>query len=232
VLKFFCQSSYGCFKQNSLGAKIRKRAAGPVYILYTQKGEIAKLSETITISEKQGLCFDDIRFQGKVGMGVTPYLYTMEWTWIILGIILTIIAIAGSVLPLLPGPPIAYVGLLLQQLRTDKPFTTKFLIFWAAVVVLSMILDYLVPIWGTKKFGGTKYGVWGCTLGFIAAFWLGPWGVVIGPLIGAFIGEMIAQDSSRIALKAAFGSFVGFLLGSFLKLVICFFMLYHVVASI
>lgn len=156
----------------------------------------------------------------------------MEWTWIILGIVLAVIAIFGSVLPLLPGPPIAYAGLLLQQLRTEKPFSTNFLLLWLAIVVVSMILDYLIPIWGTKKFGGTKYGVWGCTLGFLAAFWLGPWGVIIGPLIGAFIGEMIAQNNSTNALRAALGSFIGFLMGSFLKLVICFFMLYYIISSI
>lgn len=156
----------------------------------------------------------------------------MEWIWIVTGIILAVIAIAGSILPLLPGPPVAYVGLLLQQLRPEKPFTTNFLIFWAALVVLSLLLDYLIPIWGTKKFGGTKYGVWGCTIGFIAAFWLGPWGVIIGPLAGAFIGEMIAQKNSTVAFKAAMGSFIGFLLGSFLKLVICFFMLYYILTSI
>lgn len=156
----------------------------------------------------------------------------MEWFWIVLGIVLCVVAIAGSVLPLLPGPPVAYIGLLLQQLRAEKPFTTHFLIFWFAIVVVALLLDYLIPIWGTKKFGGTRYGVWGCTLGFIAAFWLGPWGVIIGPLLGAFIGEMIAQNNSTAAMRAALGSFVGFLLGSFLKLVVCFFMLYYVISSI
>lgn len=156
----------------------------------------------------------------------------MDWLWIILGLLLCIAGIAGSLLPLLPGPPIAYVGLLVQQLREPNPFTTKFLLIWAAVVVATLILDYLVPIWGTKKFGGTKYGVWGCTLGFLAAFWMGPWGVVIGPFVGAFIGEYIANQHSQKAFKAAVGSFVGFLLGSFLKLVVCFFMLYYVIASI
>lgn len=156
----------------------------------------------------------------------------MEWLLIIAGIVLSIIGIAGSVLPLIPGPPIAFAGLLLQQLRTDAPYSTGFLIFWAAIVIVSLVLDYFIPIWGTKKFGGTKYGVWGCTLGFIAAFWLGPWGIILGPFAGAFIGEMIAQQNSTIALKAALGSFVGFLAGSFLKLIICFFMLYYIVTAI
>ena len=144
----------------------------------------------------------------------------MEWTWIIIGVILAIIAIAGSILPLIPGPPIAYAGLLLQQLRDDKPFSTNFLLLWAAIVVISLILDYVIPIWGTKKFGGTKYGVLGCTLGFLAAFWIGPWGIIVGPFVGAFIGEMIAQQNSNIAFKAALGSFVGFLTSTFLKLVV------------
>jgi uncharacterized protein YqgC (DUF456 family) len=155
----------------------------------------------------------------------------MEWLWITLGIIFCIVGIAGSLLPLLPGPPIAYAGLLLQQFRDPNPFTTKFLLIWAAIVVVSLVLDYLIPVWGTKKFGGTKYGVWGCTLGFLAAFWMGPLGVIIGPFVGAFVGEMIGGQDSQKSFKAALGSFVGFLLGSFLKLVICFFMLYYIISS-
>ncbi len=156
----------------------------------------------------------------------------MDWFWIILGIILIVIGIVGSLLPLLPGPPIAYVGLFLQIFREPDPFTSRFLWIWAGIVVVSLILDYLIPITGTKKFGGTKYGIWGCTIGFLLAFWMGPLGVIIGPFIGAFVGEMIAGKDSKKSFRAALGSFVGFIMGSFLKLVICFMMLYHVFKSI
>ncbi len=156
----------------------------------------------------------------------------MEVILIILGIILVLVGIGGSLLPLLPGPPVAFVGLLIQQMRDPNPFTWKFIWFWAAITAITLILDYFIPIWGTKKFGGTKYGVWGCTLGFLAAFWLGPWGIILGPVVGAFIGEYIAQRNSNNALKAAFGSFVGFLFGSLMKIVVCFFMLYYVIVSI
>src|SRR5690606_1041882 len=148
----------------------------------------------------------------------------MEWVIIVLGILLAVAGVAGSLLPALPGPPIAYAGLWLQQLRDPNPFTLKFLLLWGALTLATMILDYYVPIWGTKKFGGTKYGVWGCTLGFLAAFWMGPMGVIIGPFVGAFLGELLARQNSANALKAAIGSFVGFLTGSFLKLLVCFFM--------
>jgi uncharacterized protein YqgC (DUF456 family) len=156
----------------------------------------------------------------------------MEWVIIVLGILLAVAGVAGSLLPALPGPPIAYAGLWLQQLRDPNPFTLKFLLLWGALTLATMILDYYVPIWGTKKFGGTKYGVWGCTLGFLAAFWMGPMGVIIGPFVGAFLGELLARQNSANALKAAIGSFVGFLTGSFLKLLVCFFMIYYIVASI
>jgi uncharacterized protein len=156
----------------------------------------------------------------------------MEWLWISLGIILIVTGILGSLLPLLPGPPIAYVGLLLQLFRDPIPFSTNFILIWGGIVAVTLILDYLIPVWGTKKFGGTKYGVWGCTIGFLLAFWMGPWGVIIGPFIGAFVGEMIGGQDSRKSFRAALGSFVGFLLGSFLKLVVCFMMLYYVIKSI
>jgi uncharacterized protein YqgC (DUF456 family) len=156
----------------------------------------------------------------------------MDWLWITLGILFCIVGIAGSVLPLLPGPPVAYAGLLIQQLRDPDPFTTKFLLIWAGIVVITLVFDYLIPVWGTKRFGGTKWGIWGCTIGFIAAFWLGPFGVIIGPFLGAFIGEMLGGQDSKRSFKAALGAFVGFLFGSFLKMVACFVMLYYTIASI
>jgi uncharacterized protein YqgC (DUF456 family) len=156
----------------------------------------------------------------------------MDWLWITLGIILVLIGIAGSILPILPGPPIAYAGVLLQQLREHSPFSSKFLWVWAGIVVVSLVLDYIIPAWGTRKFGGTRYGVWGCMLGFFLAFWMGPWGIIIGPFMGAFAGEMIAGQDSKKSFRAAVGSFVGFLLGSLLKMTICFMLLYFVIKSV
>jgi uncharacterized protein len=156
----------------------------------------------------------------------------MEWLWIILGIVFVVVALAGSLLPALPGPPVAYIGLLIQQLREPNPFTAKFLLLWLALTLVVVVLDYYVPVWGTKKFGGTKYGMWGCTLGFLAAFWMGPLGVVIGPFVGAFIGEMIADQNSQRALRAAMGAFLGFLGGSLIKILVCALMGYYIIASI
>ena len=155
----------------------------------------------------------------------------MNEIWIILGIILMLLGIAGTIFPLLPGPPLCYLALLLQQFREHKPFSLQFMLIWGGIVLLVLLLDYLVPVYGTKKFGGSKYGIWGCSLGFIAAFWLGPWGIILGPFVGAFIGEWLANRDSTQALKAAMGSFTGFLFGTLLKLVTCLVMAYYFIAA-
>lgn len=152
--------------------------------------------------------------------------------WIILGVVLVILGILGSIFPLLPGPPLCYLGLLLQQFRAEKPFSVQFMLVWAVIIGVVILLDYLVPIYGTKKFGGSKYGIWGCTLGFIAAFWMGPLGIIFGPFIGAFIGEYIAQKDSTQAMRAAIGAFTGFLFGTLIKLVTSLVMGYYLLVSI
>lgn len=148
----------------------------------------------------------------------------MATTLLIVGIILMLAGIAGCILPLVPGPPLCFLALLIQQLNAEPPFTTKFLLIWGAVTIAVTILDYVIPLFGTKKFGGSKFGIWGCTIGLFVGLWMGPWGIIIGPFVGAFIGEIIANNDSSTALRSAFGSFLGFLLGTLLKLVVCFIM--------
>lgn len=156
----------------------------------------------------------------------------MDALWLILGIILMLGGLAGCLLPLLPGPPLCFAALLILQLRTYPPFTVKFLLIWAAIATVVTILDYVIPLYGTKKFGGSKYGVWGCTLGLLAGLWFGPLGIIVGPFVGAFIGELMANNNSDKALRSAFGSFIGFLAGTLLKLVVCLVMTYYFVMGI
>jgi hypothetical protein len=145
----------------------------------------------------------------------------MDVFLIVLGAVLMLAGIAGSVLPILPGPPLSYVALLMQQFRSTKPYDADFLIIWAVITVGITLIDYVIPIYGAKRMGGTKYGMWGCTIGLIAGVFFSPVGIIIGPFLGAFIGEMMANSNSEHALRAAFGSFLGFLLGTLLKLVAC-----------
>lgn len=151
----------------------------------------------------------------------------MDIFLIILGLILTIAGIAGCFLPVIPGPPLSYVGLLLIHFteRSDLP---PHLLWILAIITLSVtLLDYIFPIWGTKKFGGTKRGITGATIGVIVGLFLGPLGIIIGPFAGAILGEMTGGRRGNEAIRAAVGSFAGFLLGTGLKLMASLIMVFY-----
>lgn len=144
----------------------------------------------------------------------------MDYLLIGLGIVMIFGGILGSVLPFLPGPPLSYVGLLFLHFTEKYHFSTRFLITWAIITAATYVIDYLVPVWGTRHFGGSRQGVWGSIIGLVAGiFFFPPLGIIIGPFAGAVIGEFIAGKSSSAALRAGFGSFIGFLIGTLIQLI-------------
>lgn len=151
----------------------------------------------------------------------------METIIIVLGALLVLTGLLGSFLPVLPGPPISYIGLVLLQLTSTPPFSVQFLVVWALIVIAIMILDNVVPAWGARKYGGSPFGVWGSILGLIAGFFFPPMGIIIGPIVGAFVGELAGGKTSDQALKAAWGSFLGFLAGTLMKVIACGMMGYY-----
>lgn len=156
----------------------------------------------------------------------------MDYFLLVLSILLIITGILGCVLPVLPGPPFSFLGLLLLHFTKFADFTVTFLIITAVLAIIVTVLDYIVPIWGTKKFGGSKAGQWGATIGMIIGMlFLGPLGLILGPLVGAIIGELINGTESRQALRAGFGAFIGFLLGVGLKLAASLYITYHYVKA-
>jgi uncharacterized protein len=152
----------------------------------------------------------------------------METLIIIAGVVLLLVGLIGCIAPVLPGPVIAYMGLVVLQFLPEPVFSVNFLITWGVVVVLITLLDYVVPVWGTKKFGGSKSGVNGSIAGAVIGFlFFPPLGLIIGPFAGAYLGELVAGKNSRIALRSAFGSFIGFLAGTFIKIIAVLIMIYH-----
>ncbi|MBQ4820889.1 DUF456 domain-containing protein [Aquimarina sp. MMG016] len=146
----------------------------------------------------------------------------MDIVLVVVGFLFCVLGIVGSFLPVLPGPFTSWIGLLILHFTKAIPQNWTFLGITLGVSILVWVLDYIVPALGTKKFGGTKYGMIGSSLGLIIGLlFLGPFGIIIGPFAGAFIGEIIknSEDSSK-ALKAAFGSFIGFLAGTLLKFIV------------
>jgi uncharacterized protein len=157
----------------------------------------------------------------------------MDTFLIIAGISLLLASFAGSVLPFLPGPPLAYISLVLLQLTGAHPFSTLFLVVWAVVIVFVVAMDYYIPIWGTKRFGGTKGGSWGATIGLVVGLIFMPAiGIIVGPFLGAFVGELINGQDARKALRSAIGSFAGFLAGTLMKLAICFIITYYFIRAV
>lgn len=146
----------------------------------------------------------------------------MDTTLLIIAFVLMIIGILGSFLPVLPGPPISWVGLLLLYLTKAVPMSYTVLGITLVIAVVVGILDYIIPAKGTKHFGGSKYGIWGTNIGLVVGILAPiPFGFIIGPFLGAFIGEMINDSNdSQKAFKAATGSFIGFLASTFMKFVV------------
>jgi len=151
--------------------------------------------------------------------------------YIISGILL-LVGFIGCLLPVLPGTPISYLGIIILHLSSKIELSMNFLILWAIIVVAIQILDYFIPIWGTKKFGGSKAGILGSALGLIIGLFFGPVGIILGPIVGAFIGELLAGKNHQIAIRAAFGSFIGFIFGTISKLVVAGFLIYYYVEAL
>jgi uncharacterized protein len=147
-----------------------------------------------------------------------------DYLLLITGLILIVLGIIGCLVPVLPGPPLSFVALIMLHFSRFGQFTNTTLIALGTLALAVTILDYIVPIWGTRKFGGSKYGTRGATVGLVIGLFLGPLGIITGPLIGAFIGELIFKDDLKYAIKAGFGSLLGFLTGIGLKLAASFVM--------
>ena len=145
----------------------------------------------------------------------------MDIFLLILAFLCLLVGIIGCIVPGLPGVPIAYAGLWIAQATEKVDFSWQFLLIWGLVTIAVSVLDYIVPAWGTKKFGGTKFGVWGSTIGVFVGLFFGAVGVIVGPLAGAILGELIGGKQMSEALKAGWGSFIGLLFGTILKLICC-----------
>ena len=151
---------------------------------------------------------------------------------ITIGIILLVIGLVSCVLPPLPGPPIAYIALLIARLGLYKQdeIPLWLLITYGVFIVIVLIIDNFIPVWSTKKFGGTKAGIRGCFIGIVVGIIFAPFGgisIIICPFLGAMIGELIDGQEFSLAIKSGIGSFIGFLLTSGIKIILVLMICYH-----
>ena len=145
----------------------------------------------------------------------------MDLFLVFIAALFMLLGIVGSMLPILPGPLTSWLGLLILHLTDAVPMNWSFLIITLVIAILIWLLDYIIPALGTKKFGGSKYGMIGTSVGLLVGLFSPiPGGIILGPFVGAFIGELINKSDSKTALKAAFGSFLGFLTSTFIKFMV------------
>ena len=151
----------------------------------------------------------------------------------ILAFLCLIVGLIGSVVPVLPGPPLSYVGLLLLQWSGYGGFSSGFLWLWAAITVVVSIIDYFLPVLMTQQFGGSRSATIGSILGLIVGlFFIPPIGMIIGPFLGALAGEIIHNrtDSAK-AFKVALGAFLAFIFGTGLKLIVTAIMMFYAIKA-
>lgn len=145
----------------------------------------------------------------------------MDIVLIIIALLFMLLGIIGSFLPILPGPITSWLGLLIAHFTSAIPMNKPFLLTTLIIALCIWFLDYIIPAMGTKRFGGTRYGMIGTFIGLIIGLIAPiPGGIIIGPFVGALIGELINKSDSKTATRAAFGSFIGFLTSTFIKFVV------------
>ena len=158
----------------------------------------------------------------------------MSYLLIIVAIALALFGLVGAIVPGIAGPPFSFLGVLALSFVKGIDYSVEFLVVMGIIGAIIFVLDYVVPIWGTKTLGGTKAGTRGSTIGLIfgllitIVFPIGFIAILLGPFIGAYIGEKNAGTDDHLAWRSAFGSFLGFLAGTFIKTVyalVCIFII-------
>lgn len=147
---------------------------------------------------------------------------------IILGLLLALAGVFGCIFPVIPGPPLGYLALIILSWAKDwEPFSSIFLIIMAALTILVSISDYLIPAISAKRYGASRLSLWVSIAGMVIGLFLfPPWGMVIGAFLGAFAGELLAGRRGKSALRVSWGVFVGNMLSTGLKLALSGVMLF------
>jgi len=152
-------------------------------------------------------------------------------TLIVLAIVLALIGIVGAIIPALPGPPVSWASLLVAYFACPNYISGTLLWVMLALTILAQVLDYIAPIWMAKAGGGSKAAITGSTVGLILGLFFMPTGLILGPLVGAFVGEMMSTHNTSLAIRMALLSFLSFLLSTGFKLVLCLVMSFYTMAA-
>ena len=132
------------------------------------------------------------------------------------GFVLAVTGFLGCLVPFIPGPPLTFVALLLLSLAKGwEPFTPTFLLVMAGLTLLVTLLDYVIPSLGARRYGASRLGVWGSAIGLIVGLvFFPPFGILLGGMAGAVLGELLAGRRGGEAFRAGWGVFLGNVVGT------------------
>ena len=151
----------------------------------------------------------------------------------IIAFVMGLVGLVGVIIPVIPGTLLSYVGLVCVYFADGATVTITKLAIFGILSILVILLDYLLPGYFSKIFGGTKYGIWGATVGTILGIFFGVVGIILGPFVGAVAGEVLgAKSELSKAVKVGFGSLLAFFAGSGVKLIIGVYLFVCIVRNI
>ena len=158
----------------------------------------------------------------------------LEGITIVIASVLMLLGLAGSILPVLPGPPLSFIGLFLLALlrHFSPPLTPTFITILAIVTILVIAMDYIIPLLGAKRYGASKWGVWGSVLGMAIGIFWSPFAMLVGAFVGAVVVEWLVHKKKREALRAGWGVVMGTLFATILRLGVSGMMTYYFVRAL
>ena len=152
----------------------------------------------------------------------------MDWNilWYVIAGILIAAGLIGSILPNLPGIPVMFGGMLLAAWvgHFDK-IPVWVVVFLGVLAAFSIAFDFLAGTWGAKRYGASKAAVWGAFIGTIIGLFFSIPGIILGPFVGAVIGQLASGSRVEHAARVGFGTWIGLLIGTAIKLAVAFMML-------
>jgi len=151
---------------------------------------------------------------------------------IIIALLVAIVGIVGCIIPAVPGPPLNFISLLILELAIEDAFSTEFYIIWGVITIVVTVLDYVLPLFGAKVYKASAYGIWGSIIGMIVGtIFFPPFGMILGLLIGAVAGELIAGKEGSEAMKVGAVTFITSLLMIVVKLAVSGIMTYYFIVK-
>lgn len=159
----------------------------------------------------------------------------MDWDILILvlAVLLQIAGLVGCFVPVLPGPLLNFAGLWILDYTRWADFSLSFILLFLFLALAAQIIDTVIPLWGTKKYGGSRWGIRGATIGLLIGFlFFPPFGILLGPFFGALIAEYLHGRNTQQAMRSAWGSLMGFLAGTGLKLMVSLLILFFFIRAL